>query len=164
METENKNQLNPKKVLIFKKSITGLILFSLIFSITIPALLYPLDPVWADNKMSPLPAKAPGSAAAGAVPGQNLLQESFETGAVKTANADSVNVYDQTSEQLQTEGNTIASSFKKGVEVIADSFNTRDWSWEGLRDAVYVASKEGLNYLLNTFAYDVATWLAGALI
>jgi hypothetical protein len=43
METENKNQLNPQKVTTFKKSVTGLVLVSMIFSIVLPGLLYPIN-------------------------------------------------------------------------------------------------------------------------
>lgn len=156
METENKNQIDKMEFGFYKKSITTTVLISMVFSVVMPALLFPLDPVLADNKMSPTPATQPGSAAAGAVPQPKLNSETIN----EANRAESVKVYDSSLISKVRETNTITSSFKKGVEVIADTFNTRDWSWENLKDAVYVASKEALNYLLNTFAYDVATWLA----
>ena len=36
----------------------------------------------------------------------------------------------------------------------------RDFSWKTLENAVYIAGKKALHYLLNTMAYDIATWLA----
>jgi hypothetical protein len=39
-------------------------------------------------------------------------------------------------------------------------FKVRDWGWESLKDSVYAAAKTAVSHMLNTFAYDTATWLA----
>lgn len=46
------------------------------------------------------------------------------------------------------------------ANAMLDFIEGKETLWKTLANAVYVASKEGLHYLLNTMAYDIASWLA----
>ncbi|MFA6322601.1 MAG: carbohydrate binding domain-containing protein [Candidatus Buchananbacteria bacterium] len=121
-----------------KKTVTTVVMCSMVFSTVMPALLYPLE--------------------AQAYPDLETQRES--SGNAEEVIVEDVEVNDARGNNwLKSIFNNVGT-FQTSVEGIAGSFQARDSLWKTLEDAVYTAGKSGLSYLLNTMAYDIATWLA----
>lgn len=153
-EDKNLIEQEPKKLSLFKRSVTEVVIASMIISIIMPAFLYPLKA----QAITPMAGAAAGSGGTQAASAAKKAVKSPFTGQIQQ----SVMVFAPITNSRISETNSLISAFQTGVETIAAGFDTRDWSWKALGSAVNAAAKSALHYLLNTMAFDIATWLASA--
>ncbi len=131
IEEANQTIFN-KWLLFFKKIVTEVVLVSMVLSLITPALLYPV-PVRASNPT-------------GAPPTQQYQKKPQEIEVWSNSGIQVVQT-----EEAKTRANTTKwETFKNALEK----------TYLKLRNAVKVAAAEAFSYMLNTFAYDTATWLA----
>jgi len=130
---ESSKMLKPAKgFFIFKKTISGVVIASLVLSLVLPGILFPVE------------VKAQG----------NGVPIVWQIG--KKA-LDSIKKFTK-----QTK-NKVQKGFKgelKGDEAINEKNIANEERQNVLRNSVVTAAAEGFSHLLNSFAYDLASWLA----
>ncbi len=181
LELETDEDILPKQngfFYRFKKSVSGLVIASMIMNMMMPAITYPfkLNEVLSDsglsqildnldeNKLEEIIFKLLGVEAASAqayLPEFGGMTGSIQPGSSmdaknyweKAFGLDSVKVFDKTTKTAVKAVGTLAKALdtKRRTEELTD---------QSLKNVAWVALKQSLHTMLNTFAYDVATWIA----
>ncbi|MFA6410565.1 MAG: hypothetical protein WCW26_03255, partial [Candidatus Buchananbacteria bacterium] len=166
-----------------KKSICGLVIANLIFSLLTPALTYPLEINFEKinfklgfkkavteelvfSILGALPAKAQDG---GVVDWEAQIAEEYQQqeAAAAQAAAQAVETNDQGT-QSAIQGTTESVDKTTKAVKTADKNEAKRQTWreklqkltDKLKNAVFIALKQGLSQMMNTLAYDVATWFA----